>query len=115
MEQTRRRVEFVVRMNEAQPREEPPRRNIAGIMPGEDRLDPGECESILEKPRRGFEGITLPPVARRDVNAEFGSVGLARARSQAAATDVLPGGKKEDRPILDAISRCSRSRTSRGW
>lgn len=72
-------------------------------MTGKDRLYPVESKSILDNARGGFHGIGLFPVPGRNVNAELERPRLNLARSEAAATDVLPGGEKEDWPVLNAV------------
>ena len=107
MEKTRGRVELFVGMLEAQPCEQSARGNVVGIVAGKDRIDTIESESILDNARCGLEGIAVSPVTRCHVNAEFGNLRLLLARSKTAAADMLPGGKKEDRPILDAVTALS--------
>lgn len=107
MEKVRRRVELVVCKSKAQPCEEPARRNIVWIMASKDRFYPVESKSILDNARCGFDGIALFPVPRRHVNAQLERPRLNLARSEAAATDVLPSGEKEYRPILNAVSALS--------
>ena len=71
MLESRGSIELVVRIDKAQPFQEPTRRDILRVMAGEDRPDPTDSERMLDDRRGRLESIALSPVPRRDMHAEF--------------------------------------------
>src|SRR5947207_1665788 len=100
-------IKLVVCMDEAQLREKPLRCDIFWIVTRKYCLDPEISERMLDYPCRRLECVALPPVAGHDVDAEFGDQRIALAHSEPAASDMLVGRQKEDRPILDAVGAMS--------
>ena len=99
-----RRVELVMSVDEAQPREEATRGPVRGVVPREQGLGPNDPERMVDGTRRRLECVALPPTAGGDMDAKLGSGWIVPAGSKTAAPDVLPGGEEEDRPVLNTVT-----------
>ena len=104
MMKPRRRVELVMSVDEAEPCEEPARGDVRRVVPREKSRDAKALERMVDGTGCRLEGQALPPVPGRDVHTEFGIAGILPAWPQAATPDVLTGGEKEDRPVLNAMA-----------
>jgi len=99
-----RRVELVMSVDEAQPREEATRGHVRGVVSREKRCGPNGPERMVDGTGRRLECVALPPTTGGDMDAKFGSGWIDRAGSKTAAPDVLPGGEEEDRPVLNTVT-----------
>ena len=94
-------------VDEAQPCEETTGGAVCRIVPRKKRLSTDGLERLVDDTGRCLERVALPPVTRRDMHAEFGNAWILPVWPQTAAPDVLPGGKQEDRPVLNAVAPLS--------
>src|SRR2546428_5838310 len=87
MLESRRCIELVVCMDEAQLHEEPLRWDILRIVTRKECPDPEVGERMLDHPCRRLERVALPPVAGHHPGPEVGGLRPALAPPGTAATD----------------------------
>jgi hypothetical protein len=104
MVQPGRRVELIMSVDEAQPREEATRGPVRGVVPREKSLGPNDPERMVDGTRRRLECVGLLAATRGDMDAKFGSAWIVPVGSKTAAPDVLPGSDEEDQPALNTVT-----------
>lgn len=96
-------IELVVCVCKSQPQEETPRSRILRMVTCEQSLKTEDVEGMLDYTGGCFKCVTLSPVHRCDVNAEFRNPWLSLAWPKTAAADVLPACEEKHGPILNTV------------
>lgn len=103
MSKPRRLIELVVRIDESKPRKKTARSDVIWVVACEEGFGFNDGEGVVNSAARCLERVAVSPMAGANMHTQFGTVRVLRAWSETAAADMFPGGKKEDRPVLDAM------------